>query len=65
MSIYIYACRVQNGTLLVESIQILYNFNEVEVDKHCFIYLFIYLFILAALGLSYGTWDLHCSMQDL
>ena len=29
------------------------------------IYLFYYLFILTALGLSCGMWDLHCSMWDL
>ena len=31
----------------------------------CFEYLFICLLILAPLGLSCGTWDLGCSMQDL
>ena len=29
------------------------------------IYLFIYLFLGAASGLSCGTQDLHCSMWDL
>ena len=42
--------------------------NRCEVIFHGLfknVYLFIYLFILAALGLSCGMWDLPCGMWDL
>ena len=40
--------------------------NEGEIQGQFFVFLKnIYLFILVVLGLSCGTWDLHCSMRDL